>query len=111
MESGPCEDVFPILNMGIFQPAMLLYQRVYYFFLGSIADRHATRPSRYPNYYTATSFFDHRVGAVSLVQLDSENQDKHRVLAIYSDPRDSWKDGWDASFWERLKNCVLICLC
>ena len=67
--------------------------------------------SRYPNYYTATSFFDHRVGAVSLVQLDSEHHDKHRVLALYSDPTASWKVDqmvWMLSFLENGFNYVLI---
>ena len=29
MEHEPFEDVFPIKKLGIFQPAMLLYQRVH----------------------------------------------------------------------------------
>eukprot|EP00438_Fugacium_kawagutii_P034417 Skav211608 [mRNA] locus=scaffold3083:21391:39875:- [translate_table: standard] len=48
-------------------------------------------PGWYPNYYDPSSFFPQRVGSVGLVQLDSENQGStHRVLAIYSDPSETW---------------------
>ncbi|CAK9092185.1 unnamed protein product [Durusdinium trenchii] len=43
----------------------------------------------YPMHYASTSFFEGRVGAIGLVQLDSEKADKHRVLALYSDPSDT----------------------
>ena len=45
IQNGPFEDVFPIKTWGIFQPAMLVYQRVFtnlfvFFFAGATLTDH-----------------------------------------------------------------------
>ena len=42
----------------------------------------------YPTYWQPTPFFEHRVGSVGLVRLDSE-ETSHKLLALYSDPSET----------------------